>query len=80
TVVLDVPNDDVPKKVFRREGFKSQTELNRKCVSWDTKTGMLVVRDALPFLLERGDYLKRVNATGEMERYLLALQVLPKIV
>ena len=79
TVVLNVPNDDAPQKVLRREGFKVQTQLNRKCVSWDTKTGMLVVRDALPFLLEREDYFKRPNAVENMERYLSALQVTPKI-
>jgi len=79
TVVLNVPNHGIPQKVLRDEGFQSQAQVNRGCVSWDKETGMLVVRDALPFLLERDAYLKRVNATGEMERYLSALQVLPKI-
>ncbi|MEK7517422.1 MAG: GNAT family protein [Patescibacteria group bacterium] len=78
-VVLNVPNDDAPQKVLRREGFKVQTQLNRKCVSWDTKTGMLVVRDALPFLLERQDYFKRPNAVKDMKRYLSMLQVTSKI-
>lgn len=80
TVVLNVPNDDAPQKVLRREGFKSQTQLNRKCVSWDPETGQLVVRDALPFLLEREDYFKRANAAADIERYLSALQVVPRVV
>ena len=80
TVVLNVSNDDAPQKVLRREGFKSQTQLNRKCVSWDPDTGMLVVRDALPFLLEREDYLKRANAAADIERYLSALKVVPRVV
>jgi len=80
TVVLNVPNDDAPQKVLRREGFKSQTQLNRKCVSWDIETGMLIVRDALPFLLERGDYFKRANAAADIERYLSALQLVPRVV
>ena len=40
---------------------------------------MLVVRDALPFALERDAYLRRANAAGEIERYLSALQVTLKI-
>jgi len=77
-VVIRVLNDGAPQKVLRNEGFKSQTELNRKCVTWDPERGMLVVRDALPFLLERKDYLERATA-ADIERYLSALRVVPKV-
>lgn len=78
TVVLNVPNDDIPQKLFRLEGFTVQTQLKRKCVSWDIETGKLIVRDALPFLLEREAYFKRDNTRREIEKYLSALDRLPK--
>jgi RimJ/RimL family protein N-acetyltransferase len=77
TVVLNVPNDRIPQKVLRDEGFQSQPQVNRGCVSWDTEKGMLVVRDVLPFLLERDAYFKRANVTGEMEKYLAVLYDFP---
>lgn len=78
-VVLGVPNDHIPQKILRDAGFRIQTELNRKCVSWDTERGKLVVRDALPFLLERRDYFERDTTRREIEKYLSVLECLPKI-
>lgn len=79
TVVINVPNDHIPQKILRNEGFKSQNQRDGVCISWDTETGRLKVRDALPFALARDAYLRRANAAGEIERYLSVLQVTPKI-
>lgn len=78
TVILNVPNDHIPQRVFRGEGFKSQTEVNNRCVSWDTETEKLVVRNALPFVLERDTYFKRENINADIALYRSALYDFPK--
>lgn len=78
TVILNVPNDQIPQKIFKAEGFKSQTEISNGCVSWDTETGKLVIRNVLPFVLERDTYFKRENINADIALYRSALYDFPK--
>lgn len=72
SIILKVPGDFVPQKILRDEKYKSQNELADRCVSWDPAKGIFVVRNVLPMILDRKDYMGYALKRGrkEIEQYL----------
>lgn len=68
SVILGVPGDDIPQRIFRNEFYISQNEQPRRCVSWDPDKNDFVVRNVLPMVLDRTTYMSR--RYRDIERYM----------
>jgi len=68
SIILGVPGDEIPQRIFRSEQYVSQNEQSRRCVSWDPDKNFFVVRNVLPMVLERNTYLRRYRNRESIER------------
>lgn len=67
SIILGVPGDQIPQRIFRGERYKSQNEIANRCVSWDPGKGLFVAHNVLPMVLERQDFMGYGSRRGKRE-------------